>query len=209
MNKEVKSLLQKQAVTIVPPCRDQFISRLFLVRKKDGSYRPVINLKPLNAFIQKSHFKMEGVSMIKDVLQPGDWMCSLDLKDAYLSVSITKEHQRYLRFLWEGRIFEFTCLPFGLCSAPRTFTKLLRPVMAHLRSQGLRTIIYLDDMLIMHQDQDSLMQEVEKVVNLLMMLGFTINYAKSQMFPKQQLQFLGFLVDFRSMKFFSSTGEDP
>jgi len=118
MNEEVKSLLQKQAVMIVPPCRDQFISRLFLVRKKDGSYRPVINMKPLNAFIQKSHFKMESVSMIKDLLWPRDWMCSLDLKDAYLSVSITKEHRRYLRFLWDGRIFEFAWLPFGLCNAP-------------------------------------------------------------------------------------------
>jgi len=57
-------------------------------------------------------------------------------------------------------------------------------------------------MVIMHQAKDSLLQEVEKVVNLLMTLGFIINYAKSQMLPKQQLQFLGFLVDSRSMKFF-------
>jgi len=127
---------------VVPPQADQFISRLFLVEKKDkSSFRPVINLKPLNTFIQKEHFKMEGASMIKDLLQQGDWMCSLDLKDAYLAVPIAKEHRKYLRFLWSGRIFEFTCLPFGLCSAPRVFTKLLRPVMAYLRSQGLRTII--------------------------------------------------------------------
>ena len=117
VEEEVDSLLQKGAV--VPPCTDQFISRLFLVEKKDkSSFRPVINLKPLNTFIQKEHFKMEGASMIKDLLQPGDWMCSLDLKDAYLTVPIAKEHRKYLRFLWDGRIFEFTCLPFGLCSAP-------------------------------------------------------------------------------------------
>ena len=61
---EVESLLQKQAVVaVVPPCKDQFISRLFLIEKKDGSYWPVINLKPLNTFIQKEHFKMESASM--------------------------------------------------------------------------------------------------------------------------------------------------
>jgi len=202
VDEEVKSLFQKKAITVVSPCREQFISRLFLVRKKDGSYRPVINLKPLNAFVQKSHFKMEGLSMIRDLLQPGDWMCSLDLKDAYLSVSIAQEDRKYLRFLWDGRIFEFTCLPFGLCSAPRTFTKLLRPVMAHIRSRGVRTIIYLDDILIMHQSRASLLQEVVKVTNLLMTLGFTVNYGKSQTSPTQQLQFLGFLVDSRLMKLF-------
>jgi len=120
------------------------ISRLFLVEKKDKSpFRPVINLKPLNTFIQKEHFKMEGASMIKDLLQSGDWMCSLDLKDAYLTVQIAKEYHKYLRFLWNGRIFEFTCLSFGLCSAPHVFMKLLHPVMVYLRSQGIQTIIYL------------------------------------------------------------------
>ena len=142
---EVQSLLARRAVEVALPCEDQFISRLFLVRKKDGSHRPVINLKPIKGYVQKQHFKMEGSGMVKDLLQSDDWMCSLDLKDAYHSVAITKEHHRYLRFLWDGRIYEFTCLPFGLCNAPRTFTKLLRPAMAHLRSQEVRLIVYLDN----------------------------------------------------------------
>ena len=138
VEEEIQNLLQKGAVVMASPCQDQFISRLFLVPKKDGSFRPVVNLKPLNCFVQKFHFKMEGSGMIKDLLRKGDWMCTLDLKDAYLSVAIVQEHRRFLRFMWNGRIFEFTCLPFGLCSAPRIFMKLLHLVMAHLRKQGLQ-----------------------------------------------------------------------
>jgi len=37
---------------------------LFLVLKKDGSQRPVINLKPLNHYMQKQMFKMEGAKVI-------------------------------------------------------------------------------------------------------------------------------------------------
>ena len=81
VEEEVDSLLQKGVVVVAAPCADQFISRLFLVQKKDKSFRPVINLKPLNTYIQKEHFKMEGANMIKDLLQAGDWMCSLDLKE--------------------------------------------------------------------------------------------------------------------------------
>jgi len=72
--------------------------------------------------------------MVRDLLQSNNWMCSLDLKDAYHSVAIAKEHCKYLHFLWDGQIYKFTCLPFGLCSAPRTFMKLLCSAMAHLQS---------------------------------------------------------------------------
>ena len=50
--------------------------------------RPVINLKPLNQFVQKIHFKMENIQMAMNFVSLGDYMVSLDLKDAYFSVPI-------------------------------------------------------------------------------------------------------------------------
>lgn len=64
-------------------------------------------------------------------------MASIDLKDAYLSVTIWEGHQKYLRFVWNSQLYEFQCLPFGLCSSPRVFTKLLKPVLARLCHQGV------------------------------------------------------------------------
>ena len=186
---EVQSLILRQAVVAVPHCEDQFISRLFLVGKKDGSLRPVINLKSLN------RFKMEGVSVIKDVLQPGDWMCSLDLKDAYLLVSITPDSSVSFGMA------RYTSLPASL-SGYAVHHKLLRPVMAHLRSQGFRTILHLDDILLMHQLREHLLTQVEKMSQLLESLGFTVNQLKSHLTPVQEIQFLGFVVDSRLMKFF-------
>ena len=80
------------------PCADQFLSQTFLVPKKDGSSRLVINLRPLNQFLQQVHFKMESLGMMRDLLREGDWMASIDLKDAYLSVMIWEDHRKYLRF---------------------------------------------------------------------------------------------------------------
>jgi len=127
-------------------------------------------------------------------------MCSVDLKDAYLSVPIAKQHRKLLRFVWEETTYEFTCLPFGLCSAPRIFTKLLHPVVAHLRFQGLRTVIYLDDMLIMAEDRETLQQQVHQALTLLEKLGFVINIPKSSLIPSRQITYLGLLVDSVSMK---------
>ena len=61
-------------------------------------------------------------------------MGKLGLKNAYLSVPIAKEHQKFLKFTWEGQPYQFESLHFGLASAPRTFTKLLHPVGAEMRS---------------------------------------------------------------------------
>jgi len=116
MIEEIKSLIQKQAVVKTTPKQGQFVSRIFLVPKRDGSFHPVINLKPLNFFIRKCHFKMEGTEMLRDLPQPSSWMYGINLKDAYLSVSIRQEHRQYLRFTWMGSMYEFTCLPSGLTS---------------------------------------------------------------------------------------------
>ena len=67
-------------------------------------------IKGLNKFMTKSHFKMEGFHMLKDVLQRDDWMSSVDLKDAYFSVPIAQPHRKVLRFEWKGNIYEYQCL---------------------------------------------------------------------------------------------------
>jgi len=100
----------------------------------------------------------------------------------------------------EGTTFEFTCLLFGLCSAPRIFTKLLRLVMAYLRFQGLRTVIYLDDILVLAENRDTLIQQVHYTVQLLEHLGFTINLSKSSLEPTQRIVYLGLLINSEAMK---------
>ncbi|KAI8516434.1 hypothetical protein Bbelb_050150 [Branchiostoma belcheri] len=83
MAAEVLSLKQKWVILEVPPVEGQFLSRLFLVPKKDGTWRPVVNLKPLNQYVVADHFKMEA---------------TLDIKDAYFHIPL---HQslRYLKSL--------------------------------------------------------------------------------------------------------------
>ena len=92
----------------------------------------MIDLSALNKFIVNEHFQMEYLSCIKTVLLPGDFMTNIDLKDAYLSIPVHESSQKVLRFVWQGKCYQFKALPFGLCSAPRIFTKLLRPIAAFL-----------------------------------------------------------------------------
>ena len=167
--------------------------------KKDGGNRPVVNLKPLNQYITYEHFKMEGIHMLRDLLKLGDWLVKIDLKDAYLTVPILINHQKYLRFLWKDSMLEFACLPFGLASAPRVFTKLMKPVVALLRQQGIRLIIHLDDILIMAESSDLVLHQAASALNLLESLGFIVNYEKSHLVPTQEIEFLGLLVNSKNL----------
>jgi hypothetical protein len=48
-------------------------------------------------------------------------MVSVDLRHAYYSVNMAAEHQKILRFMWDNKIYQYTCLPNGLACAPRFF----------------------------------------------------------------------------------------
>ena len=101
---EVTELLSKGAIVETQLTPHSFVSQIFLVEKKDGGRRPVINLKGLNQFVRVEHFKMEGLHLLPDLLQSGDWMVKMDLKDAYLQVPINPCHQPLLSFQWKEKV---------------------------------------------------------------------------------------------------------
>ena len=129
LQKEILDLEQKSAIVRVVPLQDHYISNMFTVPKKDGGFRPIINLRPLNVFLHYQHFKMEGLYMVQDLIERDYYLCKIDLKDAYLTIPVNQNDQKFLRFIWKGNLFQFQTLPFGLASAPRIFTKLLKPVV--------------------------------------------------------------------------------
>ena len=195
IDQEVQMMISKEAVKQVSACPDQFLSPVFLVQKKDGGQRPVINLKRLNQYVEYQHFKLEGIQALKSLVKKGDFMVKLDLSDAYFGVPILKSHRKYLRFVWRGKTFEFQALPFGLGVGPRYYTKLLKPVIAFLRRIGVRIIIYLDDMILLNQSSHMLLRDLTSLRWLLENLGFIINWKKSVWAPTQEIQYLGFLID--------------
>lgn len=196
---EVASLLQKGA--IIPCPGPGFVSSMFVIPKKVKGYRPIINLKPLNQYLVHNHFKMEGFHTVKHLNEHGDWMVKLDLKDAFFTVPIHKDFQHYLQFIWEGKVYQYVCLPFGCASAPWLFTKLLKPAVALLRGLGIRVIVYLDDFLFLSQSREELIRHLSIAESLLKSLGFIVNSEESIREPSRCIEFLGLILDSLLLKY--------
>lgn len=144
----IDQLLLIGAIRKCVPCNGKFVSTIFLTSKKYGKYRMILNLKELNKFICPPHFKMENHKTVSKLISANDYLATLDLKDTYHLVPIAEPQRKLLRFRFNGDYYEYTCLPFGLNVGPFVFTKLLKPIAFFLRNQGFKSVVYLDDFLL-------------------------------------------------------------
>ena len=190
---EVDALCAKSAVEPVPPGqgRTGFYSTYFTVPKKTGGVRPILNLKPFNQYLIKRKFKMETLQSVIAIMQPGNWLASVDLKDAYFHVPMARKYRKFLRFIINGVALQYTVTPFGLSPAPMLFTKIVLVLIAWLRSRGVHLHAYLDDILIIGNSPRETLDALTLTIQVFTCAGFIVNVKKSDLTPSQDLVFIG------------------
>lgn len=196
---EVQKLLAKGVLEEAEHCEGEWLSTVFLRPKKNGEFRMILNLKGLNSWVTYKHFKMDTLQTILQLMKPGCYMASVDIKDAYYSVPTAVEHRKFLRFVWRDKVLQYTCFPNGLACAPRKFTKLLKPVFSMMRQEGHTVAGYIDDTYLQGESPEKCKAAVDRTVVLLQSLGFHLHNDKSCFEPKQTLTFLGFVLNSVSM----------
>ncbi|KAL0161734.1 hypothetical protein M9458_045459, partial [Cirrhinus mrigala] len=202
MEQEVVSLLRKEAIEVVPPQDREsgFYSRYFIVPKKDGGLRPIIDLRRLNRSVMKLKFKMLTIKQVVSQIRSEDWFVTIDLKDAYFHISILPQHRKFLRFAFRGKAYQYRVLPFGLALSPRTFTKCMDAALVPLRLQGIRILNYIDDWLILAASESLAARHRDVVLAHMKALGLRLNAKKSVLSPSQRTTYLGVVWDSTTMQ---------
>ena len=195
LRQEIEKMLAKGALEIVPDPGPGFYSRLFLVEKATGGWRPVIDLSTLNTFIRQTPFKMETVASVLNAVQENDLLASLDLKDAYFQVPVHPSSRKFLRFVSQGTVYQFRVLCFGLSTAPQVFTRVFAAVSAWAHSRGIRLLRYLDDWLVLASSETKARQHVQDLLLLCHDLGIVVNKEKSDLTPSRSASYLGMTID--------------
>ena len=115
---EIKKLLEMKVIKEVEHTPGEYISPIFIVPKKNGEYRMILNLKQLNEYIVYHHFKMETFESALKLVKKNCYFASVDLRHAYYSVPLSEEVQKKFRFQKSGKVYQYTSLANGVaCSS--------------------------------------------------------------------------------------------
>ena len=141
---------------------------------------------------------METPETIRTSLQQGEWVTSIDFKDAYFHRPIQESSRKYLRFHVEGQTYQFKALPFGLSTAPMEFTVVAKEVKLMAIHKGIRIHQYLDDWLVRATSHRVCLQHTQDLVQVCQELGWLVNVEKSELEPKQVFDFVGYQFDLKA-----------
>ena len=192
---EIQSMVGKGILRETVFDETMFLSPIFVRQKKSGALRLILDLKELNTHIPYKHFKMEMFENALKLVQPNMFMCCIDISDAYYSIKIREEDQKYFSFEWNSKLYSYTCMPNGWGNAPYIFTKLLKPVFYYLRSKGHINSYYIDDSLLLAMLYLECKTNYEATKDLLISLGFALNVSKSISTPTQIMVHLGNVIN--------------
>ena len=200
----VEALYQLINKNAVEPVQNQnslgFYKQLFLVPKPNNRWRLVLDLSTLNTFLNTESFKMETPETIRTSLQAGEWVTSIYFKDAYFHIPIHDQSRKYMRFILQGRSYQFKALPFGLSTAPMEFIVVAKEVKLMALPKGIRIHQYLDDWLVTASTHDTCLQHTQILVTLCQELGWLVNKEKSELAPKQVFNFVGYQFNLKEGK---------
>ena len=132
---------------VIRPSNSPWASPVVMVKKKDGSLRFCVDFRQLNAATVKDVHPIPHIDDLLDTLHGARWFSTLDLKSGYWQVPIQERNKEKTAFRTSsGQLFEFNQLPFGLCNAPTTFSRLMDRVLAGLHWETC--LFYLDNIIV-------------------------------------------------------------
>ena len=198
---EVQQMLSKKAIHIVESSENEIVSCFFARPKKQpGKWRPIVSLKYLNKFLRYTKFRMTTIKDVKSWIRKDHFFTSIDLTDAYFSIPLHPSAWNFIRFKWREVTYEFKVIMFGLEASPRVFTKVLKAVVKLLRiTFAMLIIAYLDDFLIQADSVQACKLHTEITILVFQILGFEVNYEKSNLVPSTEIEHLGFIWNSHNM----------
>jgi hypothetical protein len=146
--------------------------------------------------ILETDFKIENLEIVHYLVRKEDWLVKLDLKDAYLTVQCaclsTTLRKNFFDLTGEEGGVISSLDSYGLRSSAClvNFTKILKLWVAFLRKPCIRLVVYLDDLLNFNVSENGMRADVKIFLDLLISLGFFINWDKSVTVPTHVIKFL-------------------
>jgi hypothetical protein len=192
------------------PCTREFLRcvlPLGVATNSAGKLRLIWDGRHVNGFLRKVKFVMETLQLEGRALFDGaSWGGAIDISSAYHHIEMHPDAFPFLGFEWAGQFFCFVVLPFGLASAPRIFTQVMRTPVAFMRWKGCKLLAYLDDLPFARDSAEAARAQGALMIGILRRFGWLVAMHKCVGIPEpvQVFPALGTLVDLVQQKYFAT-----
>ena len=177
---------------VIRNSKSPFNAPLILVPKKNGTFRPVVDFRKLNDVTVDDRHPIPVLTDLLTEIGPGNKVFStIDLTQGFWQVELDDTSKPYTAFSTTKGHYEFNRMPFGLKTAPITFSRIMAHVFNDLLGDTL--LLYLDDMLIVSKTVEEHLTKLETVFTRLRDANLLINPEKC-CFLRTHLRFLGHTV---------------
>ena len=186
LDNELRRLLKEG---IIRESISPFSSPAFIIPKKDGSIRLVIDYRKLNSITIKEQYPLPRIEDILNQLEGSKRFSQIDLNAGYHQIDVDENDKYKTSFVTPFGQFEFNKMPFGATNAPRSFQRAMNNMFSHYPFVK----VYLDDILIHSKNQEDHVEHVKMVLAKLKENGFSINPEKCS-FNKTSVKYLGCII---------------
>ena len=189
---EMTQVQQMLSSSVIRPSNSPWASPVVMVRKKDGSLRFCVDFRQLNAATVKDAHPLPRIDDLLDALHGAKWFSTLDLKSGYWQVPIAEQDKEKTAFRTSsGQLYEFNQVPFGLCNAPATFSRLMDRVLAGLHWETC--LFYLDDIIVFSSTWEEHLARLREVFERLRHAKLKLGAPKCT-FAAKEVSYLGHRV---------------
>jgi len=197
LKEEVNRIIEEmKSQGVIEESQSPWASPVVLVKKKDGSVRFCVDYRKLNAVTVKDSYPLPHIEDILDQLSGNSWFSTLDLKSGYWQVKVRLEDREKTAFSVGNGLWQFTVMPFGLCTAPATFARLMEKVLQDILFKIC--LVYLDNVIVFSKSFEEMISNLRKVFLRFRAANLKINPKKCSLFGKE-VKYLGHIVSERDI----------
>ena len=183
---------QKLASGVIRPSNSPWASPVVMAKKKDVSLRFCVDFRQFNAASVKDDHPLPRIDDLLGALHGARWFSTLDLKSGYWQVPIMERDKEKTAFRTSsGQLYEFNQVPFGLCNAPATFSRLMDRVLSGLHWETC--LFYLDDIIVFSSTWEEHLARLRQVFEKLRHANFKLGVEKCA-FTAKEVTYLGHRV---------------
>ena len=129
----------------------------------------------------------------------GTWYFScMDLKSDFWQVKMSEKARQYTAFtVGSMGVYEFLCMPYGLCNAPATFQRLMQNCLGELNLTY--ALIYLDDVIVYSHTEEEHLTRLGAVFERFWESGLKLKPSKCNFF-RTEINYLGHTMSAKGME---------